>query len=163
MMDLKRIKELIELFADTNLGELSLREGDCELRLARRAHAMAGSGTTDSSHRTEVPGCTTADTAHSATYQPIEAKNADAVEVGYERSAKDVVAPMHGILHLSPSPDAPPFVSLGEAVRVGQTLGVLEAMKVFHTLKADVDGVVSGIFVSSGNEVAAGQAVFRIT
>jgi acetyl-CoA carboxylase biotin carboxyl carrier protein len=67
------------------------------------------------------------------------------------------------VLHLTPSPDEPPFVKLGDPVRAGQTLGVLEAMKMFHTLKSDHDGVVGAILVASGGEVEAGQSLFRIT
>jgi acetyl-CoA carboxylase biotin carboxyl carrier protein len=77
--------------------------------------------------------------------------------------AKDVTATLHGVLHLTPSPDEPPFVKPGDSVRAGQTLGVLEAMKMFHTLKSEFDGVLAAILVPSGSEVEAGQAVFRIT
>ena len=148
-MDLKRIKELIDLFAATDLGELSFSEGDCQLRLVRRASAL---DRRDSS---------AADTVRAAVFPPVEAVAPEALDV--EVGAKDVVAPLHGVLHLTPSPDEPPFVKLGDPVRAGQTLGVLEAMKMFHTLKSDHDGVVGAILVASGGEVEAGQSLFRIT
>ena len=147
-MDLKRIKDLIDLFAATDLGELSLSEGDCQLRLVRRASTVDG-------HRSAP------DTVKGAVLLPAEAVAPEALDV--EVGAKDVVAPLHGVLHLTPSPDEPPFVKLGDPVRAGQTLGVLEAMKMFHTLKSDHDGVVGAILVASGGEVEAGQSLFRIT
>lgn len=162
-MDLKRIKELIELFAATDLAELSLREGDCELRLARRA--PTGNGGTCGAWRSvetestmePITGGAEAAAPHSSA---VEAVNPDGSETN--AGAKEVLAPMHGVLHLAPEPDAPPFVTPGDSVRAGQTLGLLEAMKVFHALKSDVDGAVA-ILASSGSEVAAGQPLFRIT
>ena len=147
-MDLKRIKDLIDAFAATDLGELSFSEGDCQLRLVRRASTMDG-------HRSVT------DTIKAAVFPPAEAVAPEDLDAAVD--AKDVVAPLHGVLHLAPSPDEPPFVKLGDPVRAGQTLGVLEAMKMFHTLKSDHDGVVGAILVASGGEVAAGQSLFRIT
>ena len=147
-MDLKRIKDLIDAFAATDLGELSFSEGDCQLRLVRRGSTMDG-------HRSAT------DPVKAAVLLPTEAVAPEAMDVAV--GAKDVVAPLHGVLHLAPSPDEPPFVKLGDPVRAGQTLGVLEAMKMFHTLKSDHDGVVGAILVVSGGEVEAGQSLFRIT
>ena len=147
-MDLKRIKDLIDAFAATDLGELSFSEGDCQLRLVRRASKMDG-------HRSAT------DTVKAAGFPSAEALAPEALDAAV--GAKDVVAPLHGVLHLAPSPDEPPFVKLGDPVRAGQTLGVLEAMKMFHTLKSDHDGVVDAILVASGGEVEAGQSLFRIT
>ncbi len=147
-MDLKRIKDLIDVFAATDLGELSFSEGDCQLRLVRRAATMDG--------RLSAP-----DTVKAAAFPPGEAIAPEDLDAAV--GAKDVVAPLHGVLHLTPSPDEPPFVRLGDSVRAGQTLGVLEAMKMFHTLKSDHDGVVGAILVASGGEVEAGQALFRIS
>ena len=142
-MDLNRIKDLIDLLVATDLGELTLSEGDCQLRLVRRISRVEEH--TDSS------------------IAPLRAEAAAPVPSDASVGAKDVVAPLHGVLHLTPSPDEPPFVRLGDSIRAGQTLGVLEAMKMFHTLKSDFDGVVAAILAASGSEVEAGQSLFRIT
>lgn len=164
MMDLGRVKELINLFADADLAELDLREGDCQLRLARRARAAdAGmAGASELAAAEALPRRITSDV------EPLAppSSRAEAVESADSKGgadAKEVLAPMHGVLHLTPNPGAPPFVNLGDSVRSGQTLAVLEAMKVFHTLRSDVDGLVADILASSGSEVAAGQPLFRIT
>ena len=152
-MDLKRIKDLIDAFAATELGELSFSEGDCQLRLVRRASTIDG-------HRWVT------DTVKAPVFPPAEAVLPEAVgpeALDAAVGGKDVVAPLYGVLHLAPSPDEPPFVKLGDPVRAGQTLGVLEAMKMFHTLKSAHDGVVGAILVASGAEVEAGQSLFRIT
>ena len=157
-MDLKRIKDLIDLFADTDLGELSFSEDGCQLRLVRHTATAAEHG--EYTVRSSVRGLPATDVVESPAHQPVHAEAAAAdAEVG----PTDVVAPLHGVLHLTPSPDEPPFVKVGDPVRVGQALGMLEAMKMFHTLKSDVEGFVAAILVASGSEVEAGQPLFRIT
>jgi len=72
------------------------------------------------------------------------------------------VAPLSGVLHLSPAPGADPFVCVGQAIRVGDTLCIIEAMKVFNAIRAERDGTVAAVLVTSGNEVEAGQMLMRI-
>ena len=163
-MDLNRIKDLIDLLVATDLGELTLSEGDCQLRLVRRVSRVGER--TDSSSRSGVPESQARpmpDGIRAVTLAPVRAEAVAPVPSDASVGAKDVVAPLHGVLHLTPSPDEPPFVRLGDSVRAGQTLGVLEAMKMFHTLKSDFDGVVAAILAASGSEVEAGQSLFRIT
>ena len=156
-MDLKRIKDLIDLFADTDLGELSFSEDGCQLRLVRHTATAAEHG--EYTVRSSVRGLPATDVVESPALQPVHAEAAAAdAEVG----PTDVVAPLHGVLHLTPSPDEPPFVKVGDPVRVGQALGMLEAMKMFHTLKSDVEGFVAAVLVASGSEVESGQPLFRI-
>lgn len=76
-------------------------------------------------------------------------------------AAGELAAPMFGVLHLQPSPGAPAFVSVGQAVRAGQTVAVIEAMKVFNEVAADRDGVVDALLVGTGTEVEAGQPLIR--
>jgi len=77
--------------------------------------------------------------------------------------SEDVVtAPFFGVVHLTPSPDAPAFVSAGQEVRQGDTLCTIEAMKVFNTVTADRSGIVVEILVLPGEEVSVGQPLFRI-
>ncbi len=71
-------------------------------------------------------------------------------------------APMYGIVHLQPSPGAPSFVRIGDTVRTGQTLCLMEAMKVFSELRAERDGTVRAVLVEAGQEVDAGQALFLL-
>ena len=74
----------------------------------------------------------------------------------------DLIAPLSGVLHLSPSPGTPPFVSAGQAVKRGDTLCIIEAMKVFNQVSAERDGTVAAVLFASGDEIEAGQTVMRI-
>jgi len=77
-------------------------------------------------------------------------------------AASECLAPLYGVVHLQPTPGEPPFVQPGQAVEPGQTLCVIEAMKVFNEVRADADGVIEAVLVASGEEVEGGQALFRI-
>jgi acetyl-CoA carboxylase biotin carboxyl carrier protein len=81
-----------------------------------------------------------------------------------ESSARDeiIAAPMFGVFHLAVEPGGPPFVLEGDAVRKGQKLCLLEAMKSFHVVEAKRDGVVRAILAGNGQEVDAGQPLFRV-
>ena len=76
-------------------------------------------------------------------------------------AASECLAPLYGVVHLQPTPGEPPFVQAGQAIRAGQTLCVIEAMKVFHEVRAERDATVQAVLVHSGQEVEAGQALFR--
>ena len=162
-MDLKRIKDLIDLFADTDLGELSFNEDGCQLRLVRHTAARAATGESAIPSNTRgLPAAAATDAVESTALHSVHTEVAGTAAADSKVASTDVVAPLYGVLHLTPSPDEPPFVKVGDPVQVGQALGMLEAMKMFHTLKSDVEGFVAAILVASGSEVEAGQPLFRI-
>ena len=137
-MDSERIKGLIDLLAESDLLELSLTEGDSTIRLFKQAGNARG---------VEPP----------AELSPIPpAAPAKAV------AATEVKASLYGVLHLTPAEGESPFVAVGDQVEAGQTLAVLEAMKMFHPVKANVPGQIVAILAQSGAEVEAGQALFRL-
>jgi acetyl-CoA carboxylase biotin carboxyl carrier protein len=74
----------------------------------------------------------------------------------------DLVAPLSGVLHLSASPGAPPFVTKGQAVKRGDTLCIIEAMKVFSRVAAEQDGTIAAVLFETGAEIEAGQTLMRI-
>lgn len=76
-------------------------------------------------------------------------------------AARELQAPLYGVVHLQTAPGEPPLVAAGQAVRTGQTLCVIEAMKVFNEVRAEHDGVVDAVLVRSGQEVEAGQPLLR--
>ncbi|NBA97560.1 acetyl-CoA carboxylase biotin carboxyl carrier protein subunit [Pseudomonas sp. R5(2019)] len=135
----ERIKALIDLMADSDLSELHLSEGDAQLRLLR-----------DGGQPLAVPVAV-------ASIKATEAAPTPPSSTEFEASAS-----LYGVLHLTPSPDQPPFVQVGSQVEVGQTLAIIEAMKMFHPLKAQATGVVKAILACSGDEVQAGQALMLI-
>ena len=134
-MDSARIKGLMDLLAESDLLELSLTEGDSTLRLFKQAGQAAIS------------------VAPSVVAAPVAAKPTAAIEIK---------ASLYGVLHLTPAVGEPPFVTVGQAIDAGQTVAVIEAMKMFHPVKAKVAGTLVEILAQAGVEVEAGQALFRL-
>jgi acetyl-CoA carboxylase biotin carboxyl carrier protein len=148
-MELQKIKQLIDVLAASDLAELELVEGDHRVRLVRRLVAVP-----------ESFGRLAA-VSSNAVSAPLPAAPAGSGPDAAE-PAGQVTAPLYGVLHLTPSPDAPAFVRLGDSVQPGQTLCVVEAMKMFHEVKAPRGGIVAAILAVAGEEVEAGTALFRL-
>ena len=144
-MDLDRIKTLIDALAASDLNEMEFSEDGWSLRLVRRAQpndmVRAPVSTAPSAHARQRPTRAVPDAA--------------------PKREANVAAPLFGIVHLQPAPDARAFVSVGQAVTAGTPLCVIEAMKMFHEVRAEQDGTVSAILVASGQEVEAGQELMR--
>ncbi|PMX23384.1 MULTISPECIES: acetyl-CoA carboxylase biotin carboxyl carrier protein subunit [Pseudomonas] len=140
-MDSERIKGLIDLLAESDLLELSFTEGDSTIRLFKQAGQAVVR---------ELPG-ESAEPAPRVVVAPAQAV-----------TGVEVKASLYGVLHLTPAAGEAPFVAVGDAVEAGQTLAVLEAMKMFHPVKAKAAGHVTAILAQSGTEVEAGQALFRL-
>jgi acetyl-CoA carboxylase biotin carboxyl carrier protein len=139
-MDLQIVKALIDAFATSNLAEMEYTADGATLRLVRRA---AGAAT--------LPSVQAAPTPRAA----IQAAPPAA-------PAALVTAPLYGVVHLQRSPDAPPFVAAGQDITTGQVLCQIEAMKVFTEIRADRDGTIADVLVQTGQEVDAGQPLFRL-
>ena len=155
-MDLRKIKKLIDLLEESNLAEIEIKEGEQSVRLARvprggytAAHAAAMPASAAAAHM-PMNSPTQASTGGSA--QP-----ADALPDGHV-----VRSPMVGTFYASPSPDKPPFVSMGQAVKAGESLAIIEAMKMFNPIEADASGSIVAILVESGQPVEFDQPLFVI-
>ena len=144
-MEFPQIKAFIDAIASSDLTELEATKDGWTLRLVRR--------TSQAASRDAMSGATSSPNAP----QP---KAGTAATV--EDSDSAVRAPLSGTVYLNPSPDAAPFVVAGQAVKAGETLCVIEAMKVFNNICAERDGVVEGVVAISGHEVDAGQLLMRI-
>lgn len=156
-MDLQKIKQLIDVLMASDLSELEFVEGEHRLHLVRRSRlASPGPSAAGALNPAPVP---LAPRAPDVPSQPLAAgeEHASPMEAG-----ELVTAPLYGILHLTPTPGAPPFVQLGEIVQRGQTLCVVEAMKMFHEVKAARTATVERILAAAGQEVEAGAALFRL-
>jgi acetyl-CoA carboxylase biotin carboxyl carrier protein len=144
-LEVKQIKAFIDAMASSDLAELEASKDGWTLRLVRRAaDRSAVRGSTDRSPSSQRP-LTRQSTSASA-----------------DEPGTDVRAPLYGLVYLSPSPEAPPFVVTGQAVKTGDTLCVIEAMKVFNNICAEQDGIVEIVVTGSGSEVEAGQLLMRI-
>jgi acetyl-CoA carboxylase biotin carboxyl carrier protein len=146
-MELKQIKAFIDAMASSDLTELQANKDGWALRLVR------GTGRTPSrASASELP--------LRPSIQGMQRETGAAAIA--EQPGTEVRAPLFGVVHLNPSPDAPPFVVAGQAVKAGETLCVIEAMKVFNNICAERDGVVEAVVATSESEVEAGQLLMRI-
>jgi len=145
-MDLRKVKKLIELLEASAVSEIEIHEGEESVRIARH-----GTGAIHTTISGPAPG------ASAAPASPPPA-GVSAVETGHVMKA-----PMVGTFYLSPAPEAPPFVTVGQAVKEGDVLCIIEAMKIMNQIEADVSGVISKIMVESGSPVEYGQPLMVIT
>lgn len=163
-MDLRKIKKLIDLLEESNLAEIEIKEGDDSVRLAR---TPAGSQMTYAAPAMQVPAPqampmqSPVDAATGGGHKP--QAGGDEGSGGQPLPEGHVVrAPMVGTFYTSSAPDKPPFVAVGQAVKAGETLGIIEAMKMFNPIEADVSGTVKSILGESGQPVEFDQPLFVI-
>ena len=149
-MDLRKIKKLIDLLEESNLAELEIKEGEEVVRLSR-----VPKNTAPVAAAPAAPIAVAAPVA--AMPAAAEAPAANALPAGHV-----VKAPMVGTFYASASPGTPAFVKVGQQVKAGETLGIIEAMKMFNQIEADVAGTVQAILVENGQPVEYGQALFII-
>jgi acetyl-CoA carboxylase biotin carboxyl carrier protein len=153
-MDLRKIKKLIDLLEESNLAELEIKEGEEVVRLSR----VPKGGVTVAAAPVAVQAAAPAPAAAPATAPAAEAAPAaNALPAGHV-----VKAPMVGTFYASASPGAAAFVKVGQQVKAGETLGIIEAMKMFNQIEADVAGTVQAILVENGQPVEFDQPMFVI-
>jgi acetyl-CoA carboxylase biotin carboxyl carrier protein len=148
-MDLRKLKTLIELVETSGIAELEIQEGEERVRITRSApvgqtlmvHAPSGV------HAHAVPA-------------PVPAQAAPLPAAPAEPEGHVVKSPMVGTFYRSPSPGAKPFVEVGDTVKEGDALCIVEAMKLMNEIEADASGVVKAILVESGQPVEFGQPLF---
>ena len=152
-MDLRKIKKLIDLLEESNLAELEIKEGEEVVRLSRVPKGNAVMAAPAPVAAAPAPVAAAAPVAAPAEAAPA----ADALPAGHV-----VKAPMVGTFYASSSPGAAPFVKVGQQVKAGETLGVIEAMKMFNQIEADVAGTVQAILVENGQPVEFDEPMFVI-
>ena len=156
-MDLRKIKKLIDLLEESNLAEIEIKEGEESVRLARTPRG----GITMAAPVMQAAPAAPAPVMPMA--GPTEAASGGTPKPGSDLPPGHVVrAPMVGTFYSSPAPDKPSFVSVGQAVKQGETLGIIEAMKMFNPIEADVAGTVVKILVESGQPIEFDQPLFVI-
>lgn len=151
-MDIRKINKLIKLLIEGNLDELEVKEGEESVRLVRRSES------TEAAPVRRVPVATHAAHSHQAA-EPVVAVDSSSPA---KSSGHTVCSPMVGTMYTSPSPDAEPFVSIGQMVKVGDTLCIVEAMKMFNEIEADRAGKIVEILVTNGDPVEYDQPLFVI-
>ncbi|HVI25827.1 MAG TPA: acetyl-CoA carboxylase biotin carboxyl carrier protein [Xanthomonadaceae bacterium] len=156
-MDLRKIKKLIDLLEESNLAEIEIKEGEESVRLARVTGAVVAAP--------QVAHAAPAAPAPAAMpmQSPVQAATGGAPKPASDLPDGEVVrAPMVGTFYAAPAPDKPPFVAVGQQVKAGDTLGIIEAMKMFNPIEAEVSGTVLKICAESGQPVEFDQPLFVI-
>jgi acetyl-CoA carboxylase biotin carboxyl carrier protein len=150
-MDIRKIRKLIELIQETGVAEIEIREGEESVRISTFAH-----------HAPQQQAYAPAPMQHYAPQPMAAAPAAPAPEAIAAPPKHSVKAPMVGTVYLSPSPGAKPFIEVGQSIKAGETLCLIEAMKMFNQIEADKTGVITNILVESGSPVEFNQPLVVI-
>ena len=160
-MDIRKIKKLIELLEESSLSEIEIVEGEESVRLSR---ATAAAMPVHMPHMQLPPNVQSAAWAAPGSAAPAAAAAApvEDEEVESVPEGELVRAPMVGTFYAASTPDADPFVSLGQTVSEGETMCIIEAMKMFNQIEAETSGTVVAILVENGQPVEFDQPLFVI-
>ena len=148
-MDIRKVKKLIELLDESGIAEIEITEGEESVRISRYSPNAPAA----------APVAAAAPIAAAAAAAPIAAP---AAPVEPEEDGFEVTAPMVGTFYAASSPGAAPFVQVGDRVNEGDTLCVIEAMKMMNQIETDVSGVVKSIRLQNGEPVEFGQTLIVI-
>jgi acetyl-CoA carboxylase biotin carboxyl carrier protein len=140
-MDIRKIKKLIDLIQESDVSEIEISEGEESVRISRNQHSAAISYSTPAPTHYAAP-------APAPAAAPAVAETSSAVN-----EANAVRSPMVGTFYRSSSPEAAPFVEVGQSVSAGDVICIIEAMKMFNQIEADRSGTVKAILVENGDPV----------
>lgn len=155
-MDLRKIKKLIDLLDESNLAEMEIKEGEETIRLSRMPKGMSFA----------APAAQPPVTHVHVEQRPQPAAPRDGDDHG--GGGKDlpdghvIRSPMVGTYYASANPDSPPFVKVGQQVKAGDVLAIIEAMKMFNHIEADVSGTIAAVLASTGQPVEFDEPLFVI-
>ena len=145
-MDIRKVKKLIELLEESGIAELEIKEGEESVRISRQPVLMQP-----------------APLAPAPVYTaPVPAAGADAAPARAETGGHEVKSPMVGTFYGAASPTSGPFVTQGQKVNIGDTLCIIEAMKMMNQIEADKAGTIKSIMVENGSPVEYDQVLFII-
>ncbi len=145
-MDIKEIESLIRLVSGSQLTEFELEEGNMKITLKKEKEVVAA---------TPAAALTAVAAQSSSSEEP---KTSDL----FEEPDEVVTAPLVGTFYSAPSEDSEPFVKVGDTVKKGQVVGIVEAMKLMNEIECEYDGVVAAVLVENKQVVEYGQPLFRI-
>ncbi|NJN38955.1 MAG: acetyl-CoA carboxylase biotin carboxyl carrier protein [Acaryochloridaceae cyanobacterium CSU_3_4] len=150
--DLNQLRELLAILNQTDIDELSLKSNDFELTI-HKATPFTATVSASSAQQSHVLENTTLEILPTAS---------ESAPPPPPKKWVDVVSPMVGTFYRSPAPDEPPFVEIGDVARRGQTVCIIEAMKLMNELEAEIDGEIVEILVENGEPIEFGQTLIRI-
>ena len=157
-MDIRKVKKLIELLEESGIAELEIKEGEESVRISRgAAGGTVPAAPAPPTEPAAPPSGAPASQPHAtAASEPAPSTDSDLP------SGHVVESPMVGTFYSASSPNAPPFVEVGQQVNAGDTICIIEAMKILNQIEADVSGTVKAILVENGSPVEFGQPLMVI-
>ena len=147
-MDLKRIREIVRLIKKEEIAEIELEDDEGYIHISTQPAGVPVSY--------QMPSAGPAAASNIVNEEKSPATQPDT------SSGKFITSPMVGTFYAAPTPDAEPYVRIGESVKSGQTVCIIEAMKVMNEIKSDISGVVKNILVENGQPIEFGQELFEI-
>ncbi|MDP6436083.1 MAG: acetyl-CoA carboxylase biotin carboxyl carrier protein [Gammaproteobacteria bacterium] len=159
-MDIRKVKKLIELLEESGIAEIEITEGEEAVRISRYpVSAPVAAAPVATPVAAPAPAAVPAAPAAAEAAVPVAAP---AEAPAGEPAGHKIAAPMVGTFYRSPSPEAEPFVKVGDQIEVGDTLCVIEAMKMMNQIEADRSGTVLSVEVENGEPIEFGQTLFVI-
>ena len=148
-MDLRKVKKLIELLEESGLSEIEITEGDDKVRITKGGKQVPQTNIVETIQESETL------TPNENIDEHAKSKN--------NAEFHEVKAPMIGTYYQSPEPDAEAFVKVGDPIRDGDTLCIIEAMKMMNKIESDVSGIIERIMVQNGDPVEFDQVLFLVS
>ena len=148
-MDLRKIKKLIEMLQESDLNEIEVKEGEESVRINRKKDNVV--------HTSIAPTTISSNVAHNKVQPSIETETDE--DSSY---LTKITSPMVGTFYRKPSPDAEPFIEVGQIIKKGDTVCIIEAMKMMNQVKSQVDGKIISINVGDGEPVEFDQELISI-
>lgn len=153
-MDIRKVKKLIELLEESNISEIEIQEGEESVRISRHPNGVSWP-------QPPMPQYAYPQAAPGQPTQPLAAEPAEEAPAAYQGHA--LTSPMVGTFYRSPAPGSKPFVEVGQSVKKGETVCIVEAMKMMNQIEADRDGVIEAILVEDGEPVEFDQPMLIIS
>ena len=155
-MDIRKIKKLIELLEESGIAEIEIKEGEEALRISRMPTGTAAS------HHQLPPMAMPLAAPLAAPVQAAAPRPAEVAAAKAKANEHVITAPMVGTFYGAPSPGAKPFIEIGDEIKVGQVLCIIEAMKMMNQIESDKAGRVTSIMARNGDPVEFGQPLFVV-
>lgn len=156
-MDIRKVKKLIELLEESNIDEIEIKEGEESVRISRHPRTVSGIAPAPAAIHMAAPVAAEAAPAPVAPAAPAPAAPAAPAHSGHA-----LKSPMVGTFYRAPSPTAPAFVEVGQTVKAGDVVCIVEAMKMMNQIEADKSGTIEAILIENGEPVEFDQPILTI-
>ncbi|MBD2580107.1 acetyl-CoA carboxylase biotin carboxyl carrier protein [Oscillatoria sp. FACHB-1406] len=161
-IDINQLRELLSAIAQTDIAELTLKSDEFELTVRRGVAATVPSIAASETLMTTIAAAPSAAPVASVLPAVVPAPQESSPPPANEFKGAEIVSPMVGTFYRAPGPDEAPFIAVGERVRTGQTVCIIEAMKLMNEIESEVSGQIVEIMVENGQPVEYGQVLMRV-